>query len=628
MNITVGGLVWIRKDQAGRAVVEDLRRKLTFKRRVYKDFKGAEPSPIVKLYDETEYHIGVPRRFWADTSKSDHKYSMKLSFGHPITTTTSIMKHEGVYAEQATIIDFFVDRFQRASAAFRAMGRGEDADIPMVEALRLSGGILLAKPGAGKSNIAIDIIHRLGTTALVLVHKEFLMRQWKERVEKFLPGARVGIIQEDTCDYLGKDVVIGMVHSLSRDDMDGERYPVEIYRHFGILIADEVHHIGSEVWQKLPMRFSAACRLGLSATPRRKDGADRVFFDHIGPVTYTAKTKMETAGVRVSRYTGWVPDFIRDENVKSPTVINQLVRIKDRTRKTVQEVLAALNVPGGRKVMVLSHRLEHLEAIEETILRSRYCPKGLTVGHYTGEWFGPGDSPVLKPGHWDMNEEGRKKAISVVYSSVSRRAGGLGCIEKTSWVDPWTAETVEGKGHIVAVDTSIVQSWLIEDGLSEFSSLVEGEEVFEVVLEELTDDHIFDIAEKMYIRQERKRKKVEVKPEELFEAERARLIMATFQMVEEGLDIPPIDTICLSTPMGDVEQSEGRGRRFCIPERLGGVRTPAECEHFCPWRAEKCKGKNPLVVIDLLDVGVPMSEKRWRYRARHYKDEGYKVSLR
>ena len=32
---------------------------------------------------------------------------------------------------------------------------------------------------------------------LIIVHKEFLMNQWKERLNQFLPNAKVGIIQQN-----------------------------------------------------------------------------------------------------------------------------------------------------------------------------------------------------------------------------------------------------------------------------------------------------------------------------------------------------------------------------------------------------------------------------------------------
>ena len=50
---------------------------------------------------------------------------------------------------------------------------------------------------------------------LVIVHKDFLMTQWRDRILQFLPDARIGKIQQNTIDIENKDIVLAMVQSLS-----------------------------------------------------------------------------------------------------------------------------------------------------------------------------------------------------------------------------------------------------------------------------------------------------------------------------------------------------------------------------------------------------------------------------
>ena len=50
---------------------------------------------------------------------------------------------------------------------------------------------------------------------LVIVHKSFLMKQWEERILQFLPNARIGKIQGEIIDIENKDIVLGMLQSLS-----------------------------------------------------------------------------------------------------------------------------------------------------------------------------------------------------------------------------------------------------------------------------------------------------------------------------------------------------------------------------------------------------------------------------
>ena len=77
------------------------------------------------------------------------------------------------------------------------------------------GGLLELPCGYGKTIIALNIISELKTKTLVIVHKGFLVNQWIERIEEFLPNARIGKIQGQIIDIEDKDIVIGMLQSLS-----------------------------------------------------------------------------------------------------------------------------------------------------------------------------------------------------------------------------------------------------------------------------------------------------------------------------------------------------------------------------------------------------------------------------
>ena len=61
------------------------------------------------------------------------------------------------------------------------------------------GGGLLELPCAfGKTVISLYICSVIKRKTLIIVHKEFLMNQWIERIKEFLPNARIGKIQGQT----------------------------------------------------------------------------------------------------------------------------------------------------------------------------------------------------------------------------------------------------------------------------------------------------------------------------------------------------------------------------------------------------------------------------------------------
>ena len=89
------------------------------------------------------------------------------------------------------------------------------------------GGLLEIHTGAGKTVMGLNIISKLKKKTLIIVHKEFLLRQWIERIEQFLPTAKVGRIQGEVIDIEDKDIVIGMLQSLSMKD-----YNSSIFKEF------------------------------------------------------------------------------------------------------------------------------------------------------------------------------------------------------------------------------------------------------------------------------------------------------------------------------------------------------------------------------------------------------------
>ena len=89
------------------------------------------------------------------------------------------------------------------------------------------GGLLDVDPGKGKTVMGLYIIAKLKKKTLVIVHKSFLLNQWIERIQQFLPTARVGKIQGQIIDIENKDIVIGMLQSLSQKE-----YPENLFSNY------------------------------------------------------------------------------------------------------------------------------------------------------------------------------------------------------------------------------------------------------------------------------------------------------------------------------------------------------------------------------------------------------------
>ena len=167
------------------------------------------------------------------------------------------------------------------------------------------GGIISLPPGRGKTVIACKLISELKKKTLVVVHKTFLLNQWKNRIEQFLPKARVGIVQGTTMDVEDKDIVIGMLQSLSMKDYDNS-----IFDNFGLVIYDEVHHLSAETFSKALPKVATKYLLGLSATPNRKDGLSKVFKYYIGNIIKFKNFATPGKNVNVKIYNIHISNFL------------------------------------------------------------------------------------------------------------------------------------------------------------------------------------------------------------------------------------------------------------------------------------------------------------------------------
>lgn len=194
----------------------------------------------------------------------------------------------------------------------------------------------------------------MGVRTLVIVHKEFLANQWRERIEQFCPGATVGRIQQAKCET-NCDFSIGMIQTLCNKE-----FPPRTFDTFGMVIVDECHHISSRAFSRAMYCCSPRYTLGLSGTPYRKDGLTHVLHWYLGP-TFLAIERKEADNVKVhlikfhtEKYLYAPPDNFGKINLAE--MINQVVDCDDRTEKIVQLVQ---KIPRERKILILSDRRHH-----------------------------------------------------------------------------------------------------------------------------------------------------------------------------------------------------------------------------------------------------------------------------
>jgi superfamily II DNA or RNA helicase len=226
---------------------------------------------------------------------------------------------------------------------------------------------------------------------IILVHKEFLMNQWIERIADFLPSARVGKIQANKLEIEGNDIVIGMIKTLFTRD-----FPTGTFDSFGLTIIDEVHHIGSEMFSRCLLKIVTPYILGISATVERKDKLTKVLYMYIGPKIYSEERSAEDAVTVHGIYykTAQMDDEFNETEYdfkgqpKYSTMITKLCNYGPRSDFIVRvlgDTLAAYcsgDQSSGLngQVMILSHNRSLLTYLYNAITHRELASVGFYVG--------------------------------------------------------------------------------------------------------------------------------------------------------------------------------------------------------------------------------------------------------
>ena len=230
------------------------------------------------------------------------------------------------------------------------------------KAIEAGHGILSLPCGFGKTTVSLAIACKLGYRTMIVVHKEFLANQWKERIQQFCPGASIGIVQQNKKE-VNCDFVIAMLQSLSLKE-----YSFEDFDSIGTLIVDEAHHICAKVFSQSLFKLCPKHAFGLSATPNRKDGLTKVLHWFMGPTFFSVERKnQDQVDMFPLIYTcprfEDPPPCTRFGKLSLPTMITELTEMPDRNRLILQTIKDLAKTT--RQILVLSDRRFHCEFLHQ-----------------------------------------------------------------------------------------------------------------------------------------------------------------------------------------------------------------------------------------------------------------------
>ncbi len=290
----------------------------------------------IKLFHETDEQIRLPRGYLFVLLKKLKREKLDYHF-----------------EDQTIVVD---ESYSTPNCTLRSYQQEA-----IEKALKYRQGIIISPCGSGKTVMGICFLALTGQRTLWVTHTKDLMYQTIDQIERFLaiPAKSIGKIG-DGKKLIGEKVTVGIVQSLVK-------YDKEIIRNgFGTIIIDEAHRVPSKTFQNIVELSNAKYRVGLTATPKRKDGLDPILFSVVGPSIYQITEENLLAEQRIL-----IPDvkkiYTNFTSLETAylTLMNQLVTNEERNDlivKTIHKTLKNTEV-----ALVLSSRVQHCSSLAELI---------------------------------------------------------------------------------------------------------------------------------------------------------------------------------------------------------------------------------------------------------------------
>ena len=295
---------------------------------------------IISCFDEDDRFLILPRGCMEKIKEICEKSNVKL-----------IIKDK---REQGTEVDYkFNGKLNRKQ------------EKAMNDLISHETGVLCATTGFGKTVIGAKIISELKTNTLVIVNRNNLLDQWKERLSYFLDinKKEIGQCGASKENLNGKLDVASFQSLFKKDNLE------EIVKNYGLVIVDECHHVAAFSFEKVLKAIRSKYVYGLTATPTRKDGWHKIIYMQCGDIRVRVSNKelkqnkeMEhTVIVKKTNYK-YIPSDEQDKILISE-ILNDMCHNVFRNSMIIEDIKKCIEE--GRTPIVLTERVEHLKILKE-----------------------------------------------------------------------------------------------------------------------------------------------------------------------------------------------------------------------------------------------------------------------
>lgn len=247
------------------------------------------------------------------------------------------------------------------------------------EMMKYDNGILQAATAFGKTVVCSAMIAEKKVNTLIILESSALLEQWKDALEKFLDideklpeyKTKTGRIRvrksligklQGAHDSMTGIVDIAMAGSLCKK---GEWHP--LLDQYGMVIVDECHHAASDTIAEVLQKVTAKYVYGVTATPKRSDGLEKINYMLLGPIrySYSAKEKVKAQGIPhlvYPRFTRTVlPRGVTAEKMHPNEAYEMLRHNEARDEQILSDVKNC--IAAGRTPVILSKYKDHSERL-------------------------------------------------------------------------------------------------------------------------------------------------------------------------------------------------------------------------------------------------------------------------
>ena len=347
---------------------------------VSNDIKIKNPSPLIQRYAEQELRLDNPEYYKKEalgyytgaTEKTIDLFArdgdtLVLPFGVFADLWKIVKANNLPYSIKTDFAPMQESNLQGEIALYDYQERAVEA------LLKGKNGVLEGSCGCGKTQMGLALIKKLGLRALWLTHTQKLLKQSKERCERYFKGD-FGTITEGHC-AIGKDITFATVQTMAKLD------PRVYSNAFNVIVVDECHRASGTPTQvhqfyKVLSNCKARYKYGMSATLTRNDGLIKSVFAIIGGKLHTI-TKEEIGDKTIKaehvkvdilwRY--HLSDYCdTDGTLDYNKMINSICTCDPRNKRIASNVIDQRMK--GKKQLILTARVSHAQELGRLIPNS------------------------------------------------------------------------------------------------------------------------------------------------------------------------------------------------------------------------------------------------------------------